>query len=224
MVLGVTERMAARWEIARRDPIAFQRWFVYTCDQHEKDDDPCKKFPWDRRYLQYMTRLWQVNLCLSILKSRQMKMTWLMVILALWDAVFHRGRLIMLQSKREDDAVGDENSGDGLLGRGKYIMNHIPFQQKLVPDYDPAGKMIRIRGDVGSTLWAIPQGAAIIRQRTASGILSDESAFQPEAGDSYTAARPCIRGGGWYVQLTTPDLADGGHSRRLHEDRLDDEN
>ena len=158
-----------------------------------------------------------------------MKMTWLFAILSLWDAMFHRGRLIMLQSKREDDAVGDENSGDGLLGRVKFVMNHMPFAEDLVKynadgtlNYAPKYNMVRFLG-MNSTLWAIPEGAAIIRQRTASGILSDEAAFQPRAGDSYTAGRPCIRGGGWYVSLTTPDAADGGHTRRLHEDRLDEE-
>lgn len=148
-----------------------------------------------------------------------MLLTWLFVILSLWDGIFHDGRLIMLQSKREDDAIGDSNSGDGLLGRAKYVMEHMPCQEELIPGYDPAGKLIRFRNR-GSTLWAIPQGAAIIRQRTASGVVSDEAAFQPEASDAYAAAMPCIRGGGWFVSITTPDYADGGHTRRLHEDTL----
>jgi len=148
-----------------------------------------------------------------------MKQTWLFVILSLWEAIYHDGRLIMLQSKRLEDAVGDSNSGDGLIGRAKYIMEHMPCREQLVPGYDPTAIMLRFR-DTGSTLWAIPQGGAIIRQRTASGIFSDEAAFQEEAADAYTAAGPCIRGGGWAVSLTTPDYADGGHTRSLHEDNL----
>jgi len=206
--------------MGRRDPICFQRWFVWTCDQHDKEN-PVKQWPWHLPYIQQMTRLWQWNLLLSVLKSRQMRMTWLFVILHLWDAIFHQGRLIMFQSKREDDAIGDENAGDGLLGRAKFIMNHMPGREILVPGYEPMHKKMLFVGNQ-STIWAIPQGAAIIRQRTASRILSDEAAFQPEAGDSYTAARPCIRGGGGYTSLTTADYADGGHTRRLHEDRLDE--
>ena len=216
--LAALDRTVARWTIAERDPIGFMRWFVYTADQHDKEQ-PCKAFPWYLPYVQYLTRLWQHNQRLSILKSRQMKQTWLFVILSLWEAIFHKGRLIMLQSKREEDAIGDSNSGDGLIGRAKYIMEHMPFREQLVPGYDPTGKMLRFRG-TGSTLWAIPQGGSIIRQRTASGIFSDEAAFQPEASDAYTAAGPCIRGGGWFVSLTTPDYSDGGHTRRLHEDEL----
>lgn len=206
--------------MARRDPLYFMRFFVYTCDQHDKEN-PVKPFCWQLPYIQHITRLWQYNLMLSVLKSRQMRMTWLFVILALWLGLFHEGQLIMLQSKREDDAIGDENSGDGLLGRAKFIMNNMPGREILVPGYEPMHKKILLTGQM-STLWAIPQGAAIIRQRTASFILSDEAAFQPEAENAYTAARPCIRGGGRYVSLTTPDMADGGHTRKLHEDRLDE--
>lgn len=214
------EVMLARWELARRHPKYFQRWFVWTCDQHDIVQ-PIKQWCWWLPYVQIITELWLDNPRLVLIKSRQMRMTWLFVILYLWDFLFHDGRLIMFQSKREEDAIGDETAGDGLLGRAKFIMNHLPGRSFLVPDYIPLGhKMLRPSGN--STIWAIPQGAAIIRQRTASGILSDESSFQPEAGDSYTAARPTIRGGGRYSAITTPDLADGGHTRRLHEDRLDE--
>lgn len=212
------DRMMARWEIAKRDPIGFMRWFVYTCDQHDKEH-PCKPFPWFLPYIQYLTRLWQHNRRLSILKSRQMKQTWLFVILSLWEAVFYKGRLIILQSKREEDAIGDSNTGDGLLGRAKYIMDHMPFQEQLIPGYDPTYNKMKFT-KTGSTLHAIPQGGAIIRTHTCSGVFDDEAAFQPEAADAYTAAGPCIRGGGWMVSLTTPDYADGGHTRRLHEDNL----
>lgn len=210
----------ARWELASWHPLNFQRWFVFTCDQHDVVT-PIKRWCWELPYIQILTELWLHNPLLVLIKSRQMRMTWLFVILYLWDWLFHDGRLIMFQSKREEDAIGDEVAGDGLLGRAKFIMNHLPGRSFLVPDYLPLGhKMTRPSGS--STIWAIPQGASIIRQRTASGILSDESSFQPEAGDSYTAARPTIRGGGRYSAITTPDLADGGHTRRLHEDRLDE--
>jgi hypothetical protein len=193
---------------------------VWTADQHDKAN-PLKAFPIRRPYLQDMVRLWIDNPRLVVLKARQMLLTWLFVGLALWDALFHRGRLIMLQSKREEDAVGDETSGDGLLGRAKFIMNHLPLRRELCPEYTPVGTKILFPRQ-GSTIWAIPQGGAIIRQRTASGILSDEAAFQPEFGDAYTAAQPCVRGGGWFVALSTADLSDGGAFRRLYEDRLED--
>lgn len=150
-----------------------------------------------------------------------MMLTWLFVILATWEGIFRKGRLIMLQSKREADAIGDSNSGDGLLGRAKYVLNHMPCRGALIPGYDPAGKMIRFKG-TGSTLQAIPQGGDVIRTHTVSGVVSDEAALQEECADAYTAAMPCIRGGGWYVSITTPSYEDKGFTRRLHEDNLDE--
>ena len=209
------ENIPYRWEWARRDPMCFLRWFVFTCDQHDKQH-PIKAFPVDRPHIGYVTRLWQHNRLLAIVKSRQMLMTWLFSTLALWDAMFHPGRLIMLQSKREDDAIGDENVGDGLLGRIKFILNHMPAVPDM-PRYEKIGNRVRFI-DNNSTLWAIPQGATIIRQRTASGILSDEAAFQDEFSEAYTAARPCIRGGGWFVAVSTPHP---GFFQQLYLDTLD---
>jgi hypothetical protein len=214
-----------RWALCYESPYWFQRFWVWTADQH-RPDDPCRQWCYDKEYLQVLTSLWLWNPRLSVVKSRQMRLTWLFVILSLWDAIFRRGRLIMLQSKREEDAIGDENAGDGLLGRAKYILRHMPLRDELLPEVEFRQNQLKFLKQ-GSTLWAIPQGGSIIRQRTASGILSDEAAFQPECADSYVAARPTIRGarvgsGGWYVSLTTPDLADGGHTRRLHQDELDD--
>ena len=219
------DKLPYRWARARLNPHSFQRYFVRTLDQHDKSD-PVKAFPWRRAHLQAITDLWADNPLLIICKSRQMMMTWLFCVLALWDAMFHPGRLIMLQSKREEDAVGDEVAGDGLLGRCKFILNHLPGavelnpQDILLPDGGTAHKRgNRIQFSRNSTLWAIPQGASIIRQRTASGILSDEAAFQDEFSDAYTAALPCIRGGGWFAAVSTPHPSFFQH---LYQDTLGD--
>jgi hypothetical protein len=211
--------LLARWELARRHPLSFLRWFAYTCDQHNRDE-PVQPFPWRRPHIQHMVGLWLDNPMLAVCKSRQMIQTWFFVAMAVWDWAFHKGRLIMLQSKRLDDAVGDENSGDGLLGRAKFIVNHIPALKLLLPDYKPTGEKM-LRESMNSTIWAIPQGSAIIRQRTASGILADEAPFQEEFEDACMASMPCVRNGGWYVALGTPDLRDGGYFKRLVRDEPD---
>ena len=216
------QRVRARWEWARRDPIPFLRWFTWTLDQHAPEGtDPLRPFPWQRPHIQTIVRIWQHNRLLSIRKSRQMVMTWLFAALSLWDALVHKGKLIMLQSTRLEDAVGDESSGDGPLGRAKVVLNNIPYREMVLPWYDPRKHKRETRlvfKPIHSTIWAIPQGAHVIRQRTASGILSDESHFQDEFGNAYAASAPCIRGGGWFVSLST---AHPGAANDLHEDRLD---
>lgn len=204
--------------MARNDPLRFLEWFVFTLDQHDQEH-PIKPFPAERPHIEYMTRLWQSNRLLAVKKSRQLLMTWLFTALGLWDAMFHEGRLIIFQSKREEDAVGDETAGDGLLGRAKFILNHVPCREALLPWYIPKYKKIEFP-DNSSTIWAIPQGSNVIRQRTASGVLSDEAAFQDEFAHAYTAMVPCIRGGGWIVAVSS---AHPGFFERLHEDRLDED-
>ncbi len=220
-------KLRARWELAMRSPEYFLQWFVWTLDQHDPKH-PIKQFPWHRPHLQTLVQLWKDNKLLSIVKCRQVVATWLFSALALWD-VLHPGKLVMLQSKREEDAIGSETTGAAHLGRAKFILSHIPGRAILCPvpkgSNEPGsmGTYGKLEfAELNSGLWAIPQGGNIIRQRTASGIFSDEVAFQPEAEDAYVAARPCIRGGGWFVALTTADLADGGHTFRLHSDQLEE--
>lgn len=151
-----------------------------------------------------------------------MLMTWLFSALCLWDACMHPGRFIVMQSKRLDDAIGNEAVGDGPLGRAKFILHHIPGQRFLGlvegRDYIVTSAEITFP-KLNSAILAMPQGGNIIRQRTPSGILSDESQYQDEFADAYTAARPCIRGGGWFVSLSTANL---GAANDLHNDRMGD--
>jgi len=223
------EHVLALWSLCPRHPFYFLEHFCYTADQHDMEH-PIKRFPIDRPYLRHMTQLWIDNPLLVVVKSRQMIMTWLFTALYLWDAMFHNGRLIMFQSKREEDAIGDETSGDGMLGRAKFMVNHIPYRDVLLPERAAKGQLpavVRLGKRIlfprrGSTLWAIPQGPSIIRQRTASGYYGDESGFQPEAEDAYAAMRPTIRGGGRATFVTTAGMVDKGFTRRLYEDRLTD--
>ena len=89
------DALSLSWAFARRDPVDFLRFFCLTLDQHDKHDS-VKPFPAERPHLVALTRLWQHNRLLSICKSRQMVCTWLFAALALWDALMHPGRLIML--------------------------------------------------------------------------------------------------------------------------------
>jgi len=211
-------RMSMRWQAAMLDPLRFLGWFCFTLDVHR--EPPIQLFPAGRPHIQTLSRLWQHRRprLMSVRKSRQMLITWWGAGLSLWDGL-HPGKLVMLQSKRLEDAVGEEEGGDGPLGRAKFLLQQIPKSVGLREGRDYRISYDRIRFPKWhSTLWAIPQGQNIIRQRTASGIWSDESMFQPEFKDAYAAATPCIRGGGWFLSTST---ANPGAALQLHEDRLD---
>ena len=211
-------RLQARWELAARHPLNFLRWFVFTLDQHDQTT-PVKAFPWQKPHIRAMTALWLDNPLLIIAKSRQMVETWLFCALHLWLGIFRKGQLVMLQSKREEDAVGNETAGDGLVGRSLFMLHHVPYAHLLLPEVRETTTKIEFPSS-NNTLWAIPQGPDIIRQRTCSALFSDECGVQPDFEDAYTAAVPTIMGGGRFTGLFT---ANPGFAQRLFEDAIDED-
>ena len=199
-------------ELARRDPWVFLTNFCLTLDSHDRNN-PIKLFP-NRIYLKQLTTLWLEHPLLVVAKSRQMLATWLFVCLYLWEAINHKGILIFLQSKREEDAIGNYNAATGLLGRTRFVLEHLP--KELKPEYKTFANKIEFT-KINSTIWAIPQGPDILRQHTASAILSDEMAFQYKAEETYTAAIPTIENGGKFTALST---ANPGFFQKLFKDTL----
>lgn len=206
------------WAAALLDPMIFLQRFCWTLDQQDKVQ-AIKQFPAHRPYVREMVALWLDNPLLVIAKSRQMRCTWLFCALYLWQAIRYKGQLIMLQSKREADAIGNETAGDGLMGRTKFVLHHIPAWRSLVPRVNETAGMIEFPTQ-NSTIWAIPEGSDIIRQRTPSGILADEAAFQPEFGEAYVAAMACVKNFG---RMTVVSSAHPGAFERLFSDTLGDE-
>lgn len=198
--------------LARRDPWVFLTHFCRTLDSHDPIN-PIKRFP-PREYLFELTVLWMRHPLLVVAKSRQMMATWLFVCLYLWDAITRDGRLIFLQSKREEDAIGSHHAATGLLGRTRFVLERLP--PRLRPPFKATANKIEFLTR-HSAIWAIPQGADVIRQHTASGILSDEMAFQVQAEETYTAAIPTIENGGRFTAIST---ANPGFFHRLYTDDL----
>lgn len=220
---SVRRNVMLKWELAKRDPLYFQRWFVYT-NKAQGRENLVRAFPWNRPHLKALNEVWKDNQMVAVNKHRQVLATWWGASISLWDAACHDHRLIMLQSKRLDDAVGDRETGDGSLGRVKFIIDHLPARELYLPQLCE-GNILTERveiPDTSSTLWAIPQGPDVIRQRTASGIWSDEASVQEQLGESLTASIPCIRSGGWMVLTFTSSLKDGGTCRRIVKDLPDE--
>lgn len=214
-------------EKCKRDPWYWLSNWVFTLDVHDQLI-PIKRFPC-QGYLEALTILWgglkvwnKTQLTLLLLKffdkfkteeiiehwkplliipkSRQMKITWLFVSLYLWETQFFRGKLTFFQSKKEEDA-------NELIKRAKFIYDHQP--PFLKTDYcNPTAS----GGDIyrklefpslNSEIRGIPQGGDQLRSYTASGIFSDEMAFQEEAEESYLASKPTIDGGGRFTAVSS---------------------
>ena len=214
------ERAELRWALAGLHPLYFARWFVCTLDQGD-EQTPIKPFPHDRPHIRSLTQLWRGNQMLFVPKSRQMLITWWAAMLSVWYPIFREGRLVYQQSKRLEDVVGNEHTGDGLMGRSKFILNHIPCRDWLLPE-----KSVVVKSETitfprwNSSITALAQGGDKIRSHTVSLLVTDETAFQDQFDDAMTATMASIRHGRW-LGVTTPDLRDGGTSMRIAMDLPD---
>jgi len=211
----------ARWELSRRHPLYFARWFVWTLDQQA--DPAHRPFPYDKPHIRGLTGLWLANWMLFVPKSRQMLVTWWAAMLSAWVPLFHEGRLVYQQSKRLEDVVGNEYTGDGLLGRTKFIINRIPYREWVLPKGAVEMKAESVTFPRwNSSITPLAQGGDKIRSHTVSFLVTDETAFQDQFDDSFTATVASVRHGRW-LGITTPDLRDGGTSMRIAMDLPDPE-
>lgn len=183
-------------ERAKKDFVYFCRSFVYTQDEHD-ENAPIKKLP-DKTYLYDLAHLFQTENKILVEKSRQMMVTWLACAYALWEAL-KDGRRIFIQSKKEKDA-------NALLDRVKLIYDHLPEYFRAAFPTDPPAYCKMSWGKRNTIIEAIPQGADVLRQYTASLIISDEMAFQEKAEDAYSSARPTLIGGGKFIGISSPNF------------------
>lgn len=197
------------WWACHDDPYYFLTNWAFTLDAHDPEN-PIKPFP-EKDYLKALVSIWVKEKLLLVPKTRQMTMSWLFTSLYLWDTQFHHGKLTFFQSKKAEDA-------DDLVKRAKFVYDHEPsFLKRYVLDgkfYDlkvnpqhngkhTEGKMVF--PDIYSEIRGIPEGGDVIRMHTASGILEDEMAFQPEAENAYTAAKPTISSKGRFTGVSTAE-------------------
>jgi hypothetical protein len=184
---GVLESLAASDEssIQRAEALAHPSQFIQhvrTKDEHD-EINPIKSFP-DKPYIPYLFDLFtkKIQSIFFIAKSRQIMLTWLCCVYALWLAKSIPHRLIFLQSKKEEDAANLVFSG-GRTGKN-WDTGRISFIEKHLP-------------------WWLQEGADMIRSYTPSLVISDEAAFQPEFGSAYTAMLPIAKQGGMLIAISS---------------------
>lgn len=203
------ELQDVEWWQCHDDPYYFLTNWAFTLDVHDSDNS-VKTFP-EKEYLKVLVDLWLKEHLLLVPKTRQMQMSWLFTSLYLWDTQFHHGRLTFFQSKKAEDA-------DDLVKRAKFVYDHEP---KFLKRYFLDGKFRDLHvnpqhngkhtegkmtfPEINSEIRGIPEGGDVIRMHTASGILEDEMAFQPEAKSAFTAAKPTISSKGRFTGLSTAE-------------------
>ena len=195
----------------RNDPWEFSK-YVFTKDEADKKN-PIKRFPYELEYIKLYMRVWVKETRIAVPKSRRMKMTWVNIILHLWDAMFHVGRHEGIVSKKEDDA------NFLIQNRFKFILENLDpaLPKHLLPKWESKWCHL-IFPEIHSIIQGFPQGEGQMRQFTLSNILADEIAFWESAEGTYAASVPTLEGGGRFTAISSPAP---GFFKDLCLDRLD---
>ena len=141
---------------------------------------------------------------LAVEKSRQMMVTWLVCAYCLWRMKYFAHQLILVQSKREEDAANLVFVKEPHIGRMSFMESHLPAHLRTMV-FPRAGAYCHLYAPNGSHAWAIPEGSDIIRSNVPSVWFCDEAAFQPEFGGAYTAALPAVKGGGQAIMVSSAE-------------------
>ena len=207
---GVLEALSASSEhdTQRADALSHPFKFIQhvrTKDEHD-EINPIKTFPL-KPYIPYLLNLFaeKTQSIFFIAKSRQIMLTWLCCVYALWLAKAIPHRLIFLQSKKEEDATnlvfnGGRTGKNWDTARISFIEKHLPIWLQdggIEPAY---GKLLFPNG---SKIVGIPEGADQIRSYTPSLVISDEAGFQPEFNAAFTAMLPIAKQGGMLIAISS---------------------
>jgi len=152
-------------------------------------------------------------------KSRQIMASWLCCAYLLWRAKFYMHQLILIQSRKEDDAAKFVYLKEPQQARISFMELRLPscLQDDLFLDRSNGREkraMVQFadNGNLffpnGSHIWAVAQGGNVIRSNTCSCLFSDEAAFQAEFGLAYAAALPALRGGGQGIFISSAEQGD----------------
>jgi len=159
--------------------------FFKTKDEHRSDGE--FSLP-DLAYCRIVLETLCKERLVVMPKSRQVLCTWLVGSYLLARALTKRNQLIIMQTKREEDALS-------FMGRLYFMYDHLPgwIRQIRPRQMPPKENKYKIElPQQHSKIWGIPLGADIIRSNTVSIFFSDEVNFQPEAKQSLRAAGPSL--------------------------------
>ena len=202
----IDEALVALWQRERERCAADPAYWIFkygvTKDEHDKRN-PVKLIP-QHEYLKYVITRWHTGERVQfVAKSRQLMVSWLLTLYAVWTAKFAPHRLVLFQSKKYEDACKMVALKYPDQARCTFIEKHQP--PWLRGCVGPKGEWLTLRledcmteGRIvypnGSAIEAIPQGPAQIEGRVPSLFCNDEASLQEEWRAGHAAAVPCVIG------------------------------
>ena len=188
----LADRRAIELAKATADAAYFANTFIVIDDSQGEGTTPFKLWP---AQTQVVWSLMAERLVL-ILKARQLGISWLCCSYALWLALFQPGRVILLFSQGEMEAME-------LLRRVKVMYHRLPDWLRATLPTPTTENTTEFGWSNGSFVRSLPATQRAGRSFTASLVIMDEAAHIQWAGQLYTAMKPTIDGGGQLVVLST---------------------
>jgi hypothetical protein len=122
--------------------------------------------------------LWVINRLCVVLKARQLGVSWMAAIYALWVAIRRPGQSVLLISRNQADA--------------EKLLEKVAFVYERLPDWRPRA-VINARSirfpTLGSEIEALPATENVGRSRTAQLVILDEHGHQPWARKIFLAIK-----------------------------------
>jgi hypothetical protein len=185
---GATEK--AEWLKSSVDPAYFLDTHTWIFNATE------------RSWLRFSLWAAQLDVCdallggrhLVVLKARQLGLTWLCLGYALWLMLFRPAAVILLFSKREDEAQELMTRLQGMYDRLPFYMQCRRVEKATLTEY---------RLSNGSVAMAFPTTGG--RSYTGTFVLADEADFMPDLGMFLNAVKPTVDAGGQLALISTSD-------------------
>lgn len=181
---------------------AFIHDYVRIDNAQPDDDEAPEAIPfhlWDAQR-DLLSDIISVQLLL-ILKARQLGISWLVCAYALWLCLYHPGRLALFFS------IGQKEANE-MMRRMSAMYWRMPVGLRAVLPALETDNTEEMRWSNGSAIQSLPSRQTAGSGYTASIIVLDEFAKNPNARALYTAVKPTIDGGGKMVILSSAQGAD----------------
>jgi len=189
------------------DPLLWMQHYTETKDSHWQEngaESAYRPFP-EKPYFRPVIEHLQQEPVVFIEKSRNMMLSWLCVGFFTHAAMTTPGIEVLFQSQKEEKAFELVDYAKTLYDRQQQELKRaFPLTKNLK---DMADGELNFAN--GSRIVGIPGGADQIRSNHPWGLLMDEAAFMPEAGDCYNNAVPVCKkmvvlssaGPGWFGEV-----------------------
>jgi hypothetical protein len=171
-------------------PLPFVGRFCQIYDSKASDWIPFELWPEQVKVLNQLHR----HKLTIVLKARQLGLSWLALSYALWQMVFQPKAIVLLLSRRDDEAV------DLLDARLRGMWERLPDWLK-VPAVKRSAHELELSN--GSRALAFPTTGG--RSYTATLAIVDEADFCPDLEDVLLAVKPAIDAGGHMALVSTVD-------------------